>query len=194
MATNRHQEGRPGDRVEPETRRCVPGWAQRDPAAPGSREGAQFRPRLESNRPHRPNLHRLLRVRIEAVARGTHRQCEGAEADERHLLVAAQPPLQCGQHGLRCSFRGGLGRAFAQNFLHCIYEAGLVHRVFKEGAERMNAAHAGQTQFEKHTAIAACTTPDRTIPICGAAQSAAPLRPHAPSPRHRADLSAPLRA
>src|SRR5687767_1353718 len=85
-----------------------------------SRQRAQLRARLEPNGLHRPNLHWLPGVRVEAIARGANGERKRAEADERDFLVAFQAALHRGEHRLRRSLGGGLRSAVAQDFLHFV--------------------------------------------------------------------------
>src|SRR5688500_16262279 len=67
----------------------APAWRR------ASRQGAKLRSGLEANGLDRPNLHRLLRVRIVAVTSRAHGHRERPETDQRNFLVAPQPAFQC---------------------------------------------------------------------------------------------------
>src|SRR5688500_12022981 len=85
-----------------------------------SRQGAKLCSGFEAHSLDRPNLHRLLRVRIVAVTSRAHGHRERPETDKRNFLVASQPALQRREHRFRRALGCRLRSAIAQNFLHFV--------------------------------------------------------------------------
>src|SRR5262245_2862842 len=85
-----------------------------------STERPKLRARFEADRLDRANLHRLLGVRIETIARRPNGQRKCPKADERNFPVPSQAALHRRENRFNGPFRGSLGSAVTENLLHFV--------------------------------------------------------------------------